>query len=295
MGSSYREVLLAFLSAALAMLILAGSGTALGASPKSGTTLQASKTVDVCALDVNTWRYSGVVSVWNEGNRDTQGLAIRDCIQNKVRGPVFSDAYCQDLTSGGVVVIPALTFEVDAVPFPYSFSAAPLPGTIRNDASVTITNHSSRIGTPFGPEPKATWIGDVAPCATCGCVRGLGFWKNNTSSWPSGYDPGAPFFNSGVTWLQALDPSQTNGSNGYYNLSHQYIAAVLDQANGACVPAGVQGLLDDAADFFANNGTASATCSTPSSCGLQKTWAATLATFNEGTYPGGPAACTAGP
>ena len=94
-----------------------------------------------------------------------------------------------------------------------------------------------------------------------------------------------------MTWLQALDPSQTSGSNGYYNLSHQYIAAVLNLANGACVPAGIQTLLDDATLFFTNNGTAAATCPQPSSCGLQKTWAATLETYNEGTYPGGPSKC----
>jgi len=266
-------------------------GDAIGASPKAGATLQASKTIDVCALDQSTWRFSGVVSVWNEGNRDTQGLTIYDCIQNKVSGPTWTDNYCQFLTSGGTVVIPALTFEVDAIAFPYSVSAAPLPGTIRNDAKVTITNHSAHIGTPFGPEPKASWIGAVPPCATCGCVHSLGHWKNSTGTWPAGFDPGAPFFNSGVNWLQALDPSQTSGSNGYYNLSHQYIAAVLNQASGACVPSGIQTLLDDAALFFSNNGTAAATCPSPSSCGLQKTWAATLETFNLGTYPGAPSAC----
>ena len=286
MGRSH----LAVLSAVLALFVFL-SGSALGASPRAGTTLQASKTIDICALDQNTWRYSGVVSVWNEGNLDTQGLTIYDCIQNKVSGPVWAHPYCQYVTSGGAVVIPALTFEVDAIPFPYSFSAAPLPGTIRNDALVTITNHSAHIGKPYGPEPKATWFGDVAPCATCGCVQGLGYWKNNPGSWPAGFDPSAPFFDSGVTWLDALDPSVTNASNGYYNLSHQYIAAVLNQANGACVPEGVQTLLDDAEDFFANNGTAAATCPSPSSCGLQKTWAATLETFNEGTYPGGPSKC----
>jgi hypothetical protein len=122
---------------------------------------------------------------------------IYDCIQNKVSGPTWTNAYCQYLTSGGAVVIPAQTFETDAIPFPYSLDAAPLPGSIRN---------------------------------------------------------------------------------GYYNLSHHYIAAVLNQANGACVPAGIQSLLNDATDFFSNNGTAAATCPLPSSCGLQKTWAATLET-----------------
>jgi hypothetical protein len=282
---------LAAMSAVLGILAFASIGHALGASLKAGTTLQASKTIDICALDQNTWRYSGVVSVWNEGNLDTQGLTIHDCIQNKVSGPTWASPYCQYVTSGGTVVIPALTFEVDAIPFPYSFTAAPLPGSIRNDASVTITNHSAHIGKPFGPEPKATWFDDVAPCATCGCVQGQGYWVNHTNAWPAGFDPNAFFFNSGVTWLEALAPPQNQASNGYYNLSKQYIPAVLNQANGACVPAGVQDLIDRATDFFSTNGTAAATCPSPSSCGLQKTWAATLETFNEGTYPGGPSKC----
>jgi hypothetical protein len=69
-------MLLAVLSAALGILALVGSGSALSASPKAATTLQASKTVDVCVLDANTWRFSGVVSVWNEGNQNTQGLSM---------------------------------------------------------------------------------------------------------------------------------------------------------------------------------------------------------------------------
>jgi hypothetical protein len=39
------------------------------------------------------------------------------------------------------------------------------------------------------------------------------------------------------------------------NLSHQYIAAVLNQANGACCAGGYSVSADDATDFFANNGT----------------------------------------
>src|ERR1043166_4406911 len=59
MRRSFLKILLAALAAA--GILLAGSGSALAASPRAGTTLQASKTIEVCALDASTWRYSGVV------------------------------------------------------------------------------------------------------------------------------------------------------------------------------------------------------------------------------------------
>ncbi len=83
MRRSHLKMLLAALPAVVAILALAGSGSALSASPKAGSTLQASKTVDVCALDANTWRYSGVVSVWNEGSVNTQGLTIMTAFRTR--------------------------------------------------------------------------------------------------------------------------------------------------------------------------------------------------------------------
>ena len=53
------------------------------AAGKSGTTLAAVKTLDICTVDDSNWRYSGEVAVWNEGTVDTQGLRILDTIQNK--------------------------------------------------------------------------------------------------------------------------------------------------------------------------------------------------------------------
>jgi hypothetical protein len=270
---------------------------------QSGATLQAYKTIDICDLGDGTWRYSGVVSVWNEGTTvATTGLKIVDCIQNKVSGPTWANAHCSILTDGGIVSIPPGTTFGTAITFAYSFVAAPLPGTIRNDALVTITNHSGHIGVPFGPEPKATWVGDVAPCgAECVCVLSFGYWKNHNNTvcdtdatsplcvtWPGGILPTDTFFLSGQTWLEVL---QTNpsGGNGYYILAHQYIAAVLDGANGACVPSGVQDTLDVAAAWLAANSPGA--CGGHGSCGDQKDWAGILDDYNNGKYPGGPAHC----
>ena len=73
------------------------------------------------------------------------------------------DNYCAFLTNGGLVTIPGFLAETDAVVFNYSTDKPPLTGTIRNDAAITITNHSGHLGTPFGPEPKASYTGNDAP------------------------------------------------------------------------------------------------------------------------------------
>jgi hypothetical protein len=283
--------------ALLATLALAGPAAAKPPSSAAGATLQASKTIDICDPgDGVNWIYSGEVSVWNEGVTDTQGLKIFDCIQQKnVSGPNFTDQYCAVLTDLGVVVIPGLTPEETAITFPYSFTAAPLDRTIRNRAKVTITNHSGQTpGTPFGPEPKATYTGTVPPpsCALeCGCALTLGYWKTHPEAWPTGFDPNAVFFSNTQSWLEVLQ-TEPQG-NGYYILAHQYIAAALNQANDACTPDGLFGTTGTftLADGFFSGGALPTSCPFASSCGLQKTWAAILDDYNNGLYPGGPEHC----
>jgi len=177
----------------------------------------------------------------------------------------------------------------------YSFDAAPLTGTIRNNALLTIMNHSGSLGTPKGPNPKATYFGSVPPplCSAGGgdgCVHTQGYWGNKPGVvWPAPFDRSAPFFNSGLTWQGILN--NPPGGNGYYILALQYIAAVLNKADGAAVPSGVQTIINQATTFFTNAGTAAAACPTNSSCGTQKTWGGILDTYNNGNYPGGPAHC----
>ena len=286
-----RFNLKALLALAVSALIFVGSGAALAAKPPgttNGTTLQASKTIDVCVNDDGSYTYSGVVSVWNEGALATQGLSIIDCVQNKVSGPVWTDNFCQQLNTSGTQ-IPAFTFESGATLFPYSASNGLLPGDIRNSAKVTILNHSGSIGTPTGPNPKATWTGEIGPCEeACGCTFGQGHWSNTPGVvWPAPYDRNATFFLSGQTWQQVLDTPV--GGNAYYNLAHQYIAAVLNVANGACDPSGVEDTIDLATAWFEAN--TPAACTPGPSCGLQVTWAGILESYNSGTYPGGPSAC----
>ena len=279
-----------------AVAILACAAPALAQKPgQNGTTLAASKTIDICSLDDQTWLYSGEVSVWNEGVLDTVGLAIKDCIQHKITGK-FADVYCAASFDPAPTSIPAGTTKETATVFKYTITGAPLPGDIRNAAAVTILNHSGSLGKAKGPEPKATWNnGAPPPCDFTpdglGCTLTQGYWGNKPGvTWPGENQRADPFFASGYTWQQILDASA--GGNGYIILAKQYIAAVLNHENGAHVPSGVQGVLDFATGFFSGTTTPGLACPSPSSCGPQKTWGAILDSYNNGEYPGGPLHCT---
>lgn len=188
--------------------------------------------------------------------------------------------------------IPAGTTMETATIFTYEYEGAPLPGDIRNNATITILNHSGRLGKPFGPNPKATYYGSMPPppCegVGMGCTYTQGYWGNKPDVvWPSPYSRDVMFFLSGQTWQQVFDTP--TGGNGYYILAYQYMAAVLNAANGAYVPDGVQTTLNLAATWFAT--AVPVNCSKGGSCGPQKTWAGILDSYNNGDYPGGPPHC----
>lgn len=262
---------------ALALSISAQKG-------KNATTLAGYKTIDICEVSPATdeaaaiWRYSGFIAVWNEGAIATTGLAITDVLENKT-GNTWLQAGSQAIVVNQQIA--AGTTLLTATLFPYSFEGAALPGIIRNTANITITNHSGQGSTPFGPSPKATYSGPLqpAPCTLDdegGCSYSQGYWGNKPDVvWPAPYSRDAQFFLSGLTWQQVLDTS--GGGNGYFILAKQYIATVLNKANGAEISSGTQDTLDLATAWYnATTGTAAVACPANSSCGLQKDWGATL-------------------
>ena len=107
--------------------------------------------------------------------------------------------------------------------------------------------------------------------------------------WPAPYDRTNTFYLSGKTWQAVLDTAVSE-SQGYYQLAHQYIAAVLNIASGAGVPAGVQAVIDDANTWLTNYPPSA--CTAKGSCGIQKDLAAILDSYNRGLYPGGPLHCS---
>jgi hypothetical protein len=290
-----------------------------GPAGKNATTLAATKTIDICKVDDTTYKYSGVVSVWNEGALDTVGLNITDCIQFWSGKKGFADvqATCQTNLNGGVQ-IPSGTTQIDATVFNYeSFGPAPT-ADVRNIARVKILNHSGSIGKLTGPEPKATWTGgeipscqqdcggpfarcDVPSCSrypelepNCnrGCTLTQGYWGSGVNPqsgddkhpWPSPFSRDAYFWGNaidgGETYQQVMDASAAGG-NAFYQLAHQYIAALLN-VQTEVAPEGVQDTVAAAAAWF-QTGVTPSTCSADL-CGIQVTWAGTLAVYNEGTY-----------
>lgn len=254
---------------------------------QNGTTLAAYKTLDICTVDDGIWRYSGVIAVWNEGVQDTSGLKIEDVIQNKT-GKQWLNALYPDVFVSGE--IPAGTTKLTATSFPYSIEAGSLAGAIRNSATVTILNHSGQLGKAFGPSPKATYSGTMPPppCDPIGCVYTQGYWGNKSGVvWPSPYSRESQFFTLADTWQMVMDTSVAGG-NAYYQLAHQYIAAVLNKASGAPVPSAIDQTLALATSWF--DSSSPGQCG-GSACGTQKAWAEVLDKYNNGTYPGGPAHC----
>ncbi len=133
-----------------------------------------------------------------------------------------------------------------------------------------ITNHAKIVESgpyPPGVEPEfdeasATVVVKTGECppqpANPGCTLTQGYWKNHAwpahpmwgpstlATWPDilGYK----FFDTALEWPEVLDVSP--GGDAYFILAHQYIAASLNQQNGAYVPEAVRQALVAAYEYF---------------------------------------------
>jgi len=100
-----------------------------------------------------------------------------------------------------------------------------------NNTAVFTTNDTLTQG-------SASWIVDVnVPCAG-GCSLTPGYWKTHSSYGPASYDDtwaqigeNTTFYLSGQSWYQVLWTAPQG--NAYYVLAHAYIAAKLNNLNGA--------------------------------------------------------------
>jgi hypothetical protein len=296
-----------FAIAALAAAMFAT--TPAFAQGQSGATLQADKTLDICDNGDGTWTYSGAVAVWNTGANTALACQIFDKIESKVSGPQWTQQYValNNVSCGNLLAqVPGGTTEASAFVTTYSVAGAPLSGTIRNNAQVTIANHSG--GRTNGPNPKFTYTGSNPPPACeleggCGCALTQGYWKNHTS------DPG---------WTTAdLSVFNTDGINGgvdesltilntapqgnpWYIVAKQYIAYLLNVGklvDMACTPTGLQPLVDGMANFFSSHKDPVA-CDkitgkggNPNPCNAPLADACILDNYNHGLYVGGPTHC----
>ena len=133
-----------------------------------------------------------------------------------------------------------------------------------------ITNHATIVESgpyPPGTEPEsddasASIVVKTGECppkpANPGCTLTQGYWKNHAwpahpmwapstlATWPDIND--WKFFDSGIEWPDVLDVAPRG--DAYFILAHQYIAASLNQQNGAYVPEEVRNTLVAAYDYF---------------------------------------------
>ncbi|MBW7466447.1 hypothetical protein ABID22_000679 [Pontibacter aydingkolensis] len=117
-----------------------------------------------------------------------------------------------------------------------------------------------------------------------GCTRTQGYWKNHAPNsksnkngktkvdpaWGSLYDDS--FFSSGKNYMEVLNTPPKG--DAYYILAHQYIAAKLNVAAGASIPANVLTVYNNATLYFEGK-------SSPSRSTLIQ-WAEILDAYNNG-------------
>ena len=84
------------------------------------------------------------------------------------------------------------------------------------------------------------------------CTYTQGWYKNHTSSWPSGSLTPNTVWDGGKTIIDLFN-TPPKGSQ-YIILAHQYITALLNIQGGSTVPPAVQTALDTAAAYFAGGG-----------------------------------------
>jgi hypothetical protein len=160
-----------------------------------------------------------------------------------------------------------------------------------------IENVASFVTNDSGATGSDSWsVKITVPCAG-GCSLTPGYWKTHSSYGPAPYDDtweqigeDTLFFSSGQSYYQVLWTSPSGG-NAYYILAHAYIAARLNQLNGADFTA-AQAAFNQATALFSNP------ANTPAAVGALKgsvrnTWidlASTLDNYNNGLI--GPGHCT---
>lgn len=140
------------------------------------------------------------------------------------------------------VILDSIVVSTNTVNNPTPVRGAPILGTstytaVFNGDRGVLVEYYNRAAPP--PPPPGN-----------GCTFTQGYWKNHTNVWPSPYSPSATFYTSGTTWLGVLNTPARG--NAYYILGYQFIAATLNSANGASLPANVQSALNDAGAYFLN-------------------------------------------
>lgn len=151
---------------------------------------------------------------------------------------------CIDVTDDQYGSLGTVCASESPKPFSYPLTVGPYAVC----GTYTYTNTASFVAKDSGATGSDTWTVAVnVPCG--GCTLTQGYWKTHSKYGPAPYDDtwallpdvdgdgvfegeDEMFFESGKTWYEVLWTSP-QGGNAYYIYAHQYIAAVLNQLNGA--------------------------------------------------------------
>ncbi|XVX20844.1 hypothetical protein ACQP1U_02905 [Actinomycetota bacterium] len=175
----------------------------------------------------------------------------------------------------------------DTVTIPADTSTWTYTSTGWVDGKLTVTAVPAA-GHVFAEGVTTEWtFTDVSESCFAGCTYTQGYWKTHPATWPTGYSPSNPFFQSGQTWLKVMNTSAKSGV--YYQLAYQYIAAELNVASGAAASAEVTNALAQAESFFAS-ATPKTKLTRAQQAELLKA-AALLDAYNNGTGYYGPYHC----
>jgi len=164
---------------------------------------------------------------------------------------------CVDVTDTNVGFLGTVCYGSLPATFTYSLEIGPFsePDDCGNR---TVDNTATIVTNGTGTTVEDTWTIDVnVPCEG-GCTLTQGYWKTHSEYGPAPYDDtwamlpaGADtiFFLSEQSYYQVLWTSPRRG-NAYYILAHQYIAAGMNQLNGADIPTEVLDAYTEATTIF---------------------------------------------
>jgi hypothetical protein len=146
--------------------------------------------------------------------------------------------------------------------FKYKKTFGPFPNVCEtyeytNTASF-VTNDTQEEG-----EDSSKVVIEVQCTQGGGCTLTQGYWKTHSHNGPAPYDDTwvlippegeeSPFFDSPWSWYEAFWEAPQKG-NAYLILAHQYMAAVLNELNGASAPPEVIEAIEAAEEYLSDYG-----------------------------------------
>jgi len=154
--------------------------------------------------------------------------------------PVFVDEVCADET-----------------PLDLQFTGT-INVTAESECEFEVPNVASFLTNDTGTEGSDEVLVTVVrtDCGEAGCTRTQGYWKTHSIYGPAPYDDtwavigeDTAFFLSGLSWYEVMWTAPSGG-NAYFQLAHQYIAAVLNMEAGASAPPEVLDAIEEATGLF---------------------------------------------